>query len=88
MPAPQLERGAHALVAERRRQPHVDDRQVGVGGVDGLEQRRAVGDRGRDVDPAVAQQALEPVAQQGEILGYDDAHGSDARTTVGPPAGL
>ena len=39
-------------------------------------------------NPLSREQARQPVAQQGEILGDQDAHGSSARTVVGPPGGL
>ena len=55
---------------------------------DGASERLAVVDRGDDLEAAVAQQAVEPVAQQREVLGDHDAHGSSARTSVGPPGGL
>ena len=48
----------------------------------------AVGDRIDDLEPVVAEQARQPVAQQREILGDQDAHGSSAWTVVGPPGGL
>ena len=86
--AAQLERRAHALVAERGREADVDDRDVGPVLLDGGQQRVAVGDRGHDVEAAVAQQPLEAVAQKREVLGDDYSHGRTARTTVGPPGGL
>ena len=48
----------------------------------------ASADGGDHVEARVAQQAREAVAQQREVLGDHDAHGSSARTMVGPPAGL
>ena len=41
-----------------------------------------------DVEPVVAQEPRQAVAQQREILGDHDPHGITARTVVGPPAGL
>ena len=82
------ERAADALVAERRRQAHVDDADVGPLALDGLEERVGVLDRGDDLAAVVLEQAREAVAQQREVLGDHDAHGSSARRIVGPPAGL
>ena len=84
----QLERGAQALVAERRRQPDVDDRDVGALAQHGVDERVAVVDGGDDLEAVVAQQPRQPVAQQREVLGDHDPHGSTARSVVGPPGGL
>jgi len=41
-----------------------------------------------DVGAAGAQQALEALTRQHQLLRDHDAHGSSARMVVGPPAGL
>ena len=41
-----------------------------------------------DVESVVLEQAREAVAQERQVLGDHDAHGSSARTVVGPPPGL
>ena len=87
-PAARLDRGAKALVPERRRQTDVDDRDVGLLDHDRAEQVRAVVDGGHDLEAAVLEQADEPLAEQREVLGDHDAHGISARTIVGPPSGL
>src|SRR5207245_6203672 len=40
------------------------------------------------LEAVVAQQTLETVAQEREVLGDHDPQGSSALTVVGPPAGL
>src|SRR5919109_886491 len=45
-------------------------------------------DGGGDLEAHVAQEADEAVAQEREVLGDHDAHGSSALIVVGPPAGL
>ena len=52
-----LDRGADALVGERRREPDVDEREVGPVLDDRVDERRAVVDGRDDLPPAVAQQA-------------------------------
>src|SRR6185503_13518770 len=56
--------------------------------LDGGQERVAVRDGGDDVEAAVPQESLEPVAQEREVLGDHHPHGSTALITVGPPAGL
>ena len=82
------QRGPQPLVAERRRHPDVDDRDVGTLAEHGVHERVAVPDRRDDLDLVVAQEAGQAVAQQREILGDHGAHGSTASITVGPPSGL
>ena len=82
-----LDSGPDALVAERRREPDVDDGDVRLLRRDHAEQRVAVLDRGDHVEAVVPQQPRQPVAQEREVLGDHDAHGSSARTVVGPPVG-
>jgi hypothetical protein len=74
----QLERGAQSLVAECRREPDVDDRDVGPLAPRGVDQCVAVGDRVDDVEAVVAQESAQPVAQEREVFGDQDAHGSSA----------
>ena len=73
---------------ERGRQPDVDDREVGLVRVDDPEQPRAVLGDGDDLDPALAHERDEALAQQRVVLGDHDPHGSSTRITVpapGPP---
>src|SRR5581483_1529402 len=86
--ASHLERSAKALVAERRRQPDVDDRDVRLLGDHLVHEPVAVGDGGDDVEAVVAQKPREAVAKEREVLRDHDPHGSSALTTVGPPGGL
>ena len=51
-------------------------------------QRVAVVDGRHDLEAVVPEQAGETVAQEREILGDHDPHGSSTRTIVGPPSGL
>ena len=85
--APCLDGGADALVGLRRRHPHVDDRQVGLVLVERGEQRLAVADAGDDLVAVVGQQRRDALAQQHEVLGDHDPHGSLAVIVVGPPVG-
>ena len=85
--AARLERGAHALVLEAGRQAHVDDADVGAVLVDGGQEGLAVGDRGHDLEAVLVEQAADALAQQREVLGDHDAHGTSAYRTVGPPRG-
>ena len=84
----QRERGPHTLVAERRRQADVDDRDLRPLEQDARDQRRAVRDGRDDVEAVVAQQPGQAVAQQREVLGDHNAQGITALIVVGPPAGL
>src|SRR5262249_46839011 len=77
-----------ALVAEGRRQPDVDDRNVGLLEHDRMDEGVLVRDGGDDLEAAVPEQSREAVAQKREILGDHDAHGITAWTNVGPPGGL
>ena len=86
--SPQLERGAQALVAEARRQADVDDRDVGLLAARRMDQCVAVGDGVDDREAVVAQQPGEPVAEQREVFGDQDSHGSSARSVVPPSDGL
>ncbi len=63
------------------RQADVDDGEVGLLRHDLADQRLAVGDGRHDLDPVVAQQTGEAVAQQREVLGDHYAHGSSAWTS-------
>src|SRR5262249_40090547 len=84
----ELECSAEALVTKGGWQADVDDRNVRLVVADGVDERVAVCDCGGDVEAVVAEQACEPVAQQGKVLGDHDAHGSSALIVVGPPCGL
>ena len=79
MPA-RLQRRPQPFVLERRRQPDVDDGEVGPLEHHRVDQRVAVLDRGDDVDAVVAQEPGQPVAEQREILGDHDPHGITALT--------
>src|SRR6516225_3475381 len=82
------QRGAQPLVGERRRQPDVHHRHVGRARADGGEEVRAVVDGGGDLEAVGLQQPDQAVAEQEQVLGYDNAHGTSIVTSVGPPAGL
>ncbi len=60
---PRLDRGADALVPERRREPDVDDRDVGLLRRDDSEQRVGVLDCRNHLEPAVSQEPREAVAE-------------------------
>src|SRR6185503_1060097 len=87
-PRARLERGADALVGERRREPDVDNADVRLVAHDGAQETRPVLDGGDDLEAALRQQAGEPVAQEREVLGDYDPHGISAWRSVGPPGGL
>ena len=82
------QRGAHALVGERRRHPDVDHAHVGLVLLDGAQQRLAVGDAVDDVEAALVEQAREALAQQHGVLGDHGSHGNSTRRVVPPPGGL
>ena len=82
-----LDRGAEALVGERRREADVDDREVGLVAADDPQQALAVLGLGDDVDVVLAQQRDDALAQQREVLGDHDPHGSSAWMVVPRPAG-
>ncbi len=91
MAAAQLDRGPQPLVGEARRHPDVGDHQVRHVGVDGGQQGGRVADRGGDGEAEAVEDAGQPFAQQHAVLGEhgpDHRHGSSARSSVGPPAGL
>ena len=77
-----FERRADPLVGERRRQPHVADRQIRLVAVDDPQQAGTVVGLGDDLDPVLGQQRDDPLAQQRLILDDDYSHGSTAQTTV------
>ena len=77
-----LERRADPLVGERRRQPHVADRQIGLVAVDDPQQPGTVLGLRDDLDPVLGQQRHDPFAQQRLVLDDDYSHGSTAQTTV------
>src|SRR5262249_37054857 len=85
---PQRQRRAHTLVAEARRQSHVDDRDVRPFEEHARDEGVAVRDGGDDVEPVVAEEAREAVAEECEVLCDHDPPGIPARTVVGPPGGL
>src|SRR5690606_38077807 len=86
--APERGGGPQSLVAEVGGQPHVDHDHVGVALLDHAPELREVGGRSDDLEPLGLQQQDESLAQQGVVLGDQDAHGNTTRITVGPPAGL
>ena len=49
---------------------------------------RLVAATNRDLEAAILEQADQTLAQQREVLGDHDPHGSSALSVVGPPAGL
>ena len=69
---------------KRRRQADVDDRDVGPLELHGVDERVAVLHRRDHVEAVVPEQPREPVAQEREVFGDYDPHGSSARTVVGP----
>jgi hypothetical protein len=71
-----------------RGHPHVHHHDVGPHGRDGTDQGVTVADRGQHLVSLVPEQLHQALAQEGRVLGHDHSHGSSARTTVGPPAGL
>ncbi|MFL6072075.1 MAG: hypothetical protein ACJ73S_01510 [Mycobacteriales bacterium] len=75
-------------VAERRRQPDVDDGGVGPVLVNRGEEGVGGGRDGRDLVLLAGQQQLEPGGQQDVVLGDHHPHGTSTVTAVGPPAGL
>lgn len=87
-------RRPHSLVGVGRRHPHVGDDQLGPVLDDGRHQLAAVADRGDDLEPVLAQDQRDAVAQQRVVLGEYDTHGrphflgSLIAMTVGPPSGL
>ena len=66
----------------------VDDRDVGTFAHDRSHECVAVGDSRDDLEPVVAEQSRESVAQERQVFGDHDPHGITARTVVGPPGGL
>ena len=84
----ELQRRAQALVGVRRRHADVEHADVRAVLLDRLQQRLGVRHGGDDLEPAVVQQPLQAGAQEQRVLGDQDAHGSSARTMVGPPDGL
>src|SRR5439155_14843097 len=79
---------AQPLVGVRRRHPHVHDRHVRPVRDDRLYQRRPIADHGDHLVPVLGQQPDEALPQQYRVVGHDYPHGSSARISVGPPAGL
>src|SRR5512133_3959862 len=83
-----LERRPEPLVVMRRRQPDVYDCDVGREAPH-LEQKvvgvLALSD---DLEPALAEQACESLAQKHAVLGDRYTHGISALTRVPPPSGV
>ncbi len=84
----QVEGGPDTLVGLRWWHPYVDDRQIGRGLVHGAEESLGVADYRHHVVACLRQQPSNAFAEKDAVFGDHDAHGSSARTTVGPPAGL
>ncbi len=91
---PDEQRGAQALVGERRRHPHVDHADVWPRVGDGAEERLGVARGGDDLVARLFQQQDEALAEQDRVLGDRYAHGSPfyphgstAEMIVGPPGG-
>ena len=82
-----LERRAQPLVAVRRRQPDVDDRDVGRELRTFSSRSSAVSQVPTTSKPCSVEQPCEALAQQDAVLGDHDAHGISARTRVPPPSG-
>ena len=85
-----LDRRAQPFVALRRGHPDVDHRHVGSMLHDCLDERRAIADLGHDDAPGVGDEARQPLADEGRILGDHDPerlgiHG--AMMPQRPPAG-
>src|SRR5438874_1219699 len=78
------QRCPNALVAEGGRQPNVDDRDVRALHEHRRHERGAVRYGADDLEPVVAQEPRQPVAEQREVLRDHDAHGITALTVVGP----
>ena len=72
----------------RRRQPDVDDRDVGRVAAH-LQQQLVGGLAAADhLEAGLVEQPHEPLAQQDAVLGDHDPHGISALTRVPPPRGL
>ena len=83
-----VERGAQALVGERRRQPDVDHGDVGPLLADRREQVGGVVDGGADLEAAGLEHPRQALPQEEEVFGDDNAHGISRVAMVGPPGGL
>ena len=77
-----FQRRADPLVGERRRQPYVTDREIGLVAVDDPQQPGTVLGLRDDLDPVLGQQRHHPFAQQRLVLDHYYSHGSTAQTTV------
>src|SRR5204863_9048780 len=83
-----------AFVGERRRHADVDDRDVWREFVDGFDQFVGAAHLGHHVVAPFDEQLHQAVAQDGAVLGDDEADhcsvpgGTTTVTTVGPPSGL
>ncbi len=80
--------GLQALILEGRGQPYVHHGDIWTMLEQRGQQRGPVVDRRNDLAVERREQASQPVAEEGEVLGDDNAHGSSMVTTVGPPGGL
>ena len=88
MARPDLEGGAHPLVVVSRRQPDVDDGDIGRVAPHLQQQilgRLAAADH---LQAVLGQQALQPLPQEDAVLGDHGTHGISARSRVPPPFGL
>src|SRR5262249_36321081 len=83
-----LDRRAQALVAEVGRKTNVDHGDLWLVRVDLAQQRVSVAHGRDDLEAVVAQEALQAVAQEREVLGDHYPHGMSALISVGPPSGL
>src|SRR2546423_5392253 len=86
--AAQVERGAQSLVPEVGWQADVHHRDVRLVARHGVDQRGRVGHGRHHLEAVVAQQALESVTEESQVLRDDYPHGISARMVVGPPDGL
>lgn len=81
-------RRVDALRRVGRWHTHVEQHEVGHLALDDVTQLDGVAHTGNHLVAFVREQPGQALAKKGRILGYHDAHGILASTTVGPPRGL
>ena len=80
--------GFDALQREVRRHADVDDGDVGLLGLDLAQQPGDIAGFAHHVEPGVPEHGADALADEDAVVGYDDAHGSSARTFVPAPGRL
>ena len=83
-----LSRSLRAFVRLRRRHADVDDRDIRLVAANRVLQLVGIGRLGENLEAALGEDAGEPFAKEGRVLGDHYSHGISPMIRVPPPGGL